>query len=693
MSPLVQQLDELLFSPTGWFAIAVDNQAVPGVRVPTLETGLTLVGEGSVATVVGRVRPEVLVADVDLAGERGHAVVEQLAAWCHRTGVWHLVRPSGGADGRHHLFMVPGEHSDQLEATVAGLRRSMKASARALDLRRSGHIRPLSAPHRHGAHTKPLGDLREALRGLRRALAPTTPKATNTSAASMRPPARSTDTATARAALAPKPRRRVDLPAPWANYLRTGVAPAHGGQDHSRSTDEVRATRAMLHAGHTAETAWALITAAHPDAMTRARANRRRWVAWVWNDVVEHDTTPPASDRTPSPETTAAVSAARQRLLDLAWTIPPRRRRSLLLVGHHVLDRIARTDTLRVPVPERDLVLDTGLTDRKTIRTALRLMDGALGALHTDTWDPKNAKDSSSYEFEVEAPPRQGVREIPPPGLHTPLPRGLWTQLPGQAHALWRTLQSSLSPLEVGAALHTSALTESPTSLPTAAQLRAGERALTELARAGLAHCTAEGTWVARNAPSLEHTQRAARRHDELAAQVATERAEYRNFTSSWSLEQARARKAQFTRERAWWNALDHAERAERRDAWRHQFDSLPVLEQERLKSQLAHRRLRVGVDEAARHRAWAQSLPHAEHASRASERQRRYDQLPRPLQQASVAAWERHRIRFGLHRHTPIDAAVPAYPDTANERDEAFLATQATLFDAHVRASEHGAA
>lgn len=725
MSALLQ-LDELLFSPTAWFAIAADNQAVPGVRLPTLETGLSLVGEGAVATVVGRVRPEVQVVDVDLSGERGHAVVEQLAAWCRRVDVWHLVRPSGGADGRHHLFVLAGDPAGKqvkdLHATVERLRVSMRASARSIDTRRSGHVRPLSAPHRLGGHPKPYGDLRTAVRALRAALSatPAAPLAPSASTPPQAPRPTARRSPVTRTPLAPtRPRRRVDLPPQWATYLRTGAAPPHAGEDQSRSTDELRATTAMLHAGHTAESAWALIAAAHPDAMSKARGNRRRWIAWVWNDVVERDTTTsstaagsravsadtapltgPEPSYLPSPAVAAAVAAARARLLERAWTLPLRRRRSLLLVGHHVLDRMARTDTCRVPVPERDLVLDTGLRDRKTIRAALRLLDGppagrpadvpagacsGVGVLHTDTWDPAK-KDSSSYEFEIHPAPDEGVREIPPPCIHTPLPRGLWTQLPGHAHALWRALVASPEALTVDQVLHASALTDTPTSAPSPAQARTGHQVLTELARAGLAHCTADATWVVRHAPGLEHTQRAARCHDELSAEVAAERAAYRSATSSWNLERARAHKAQFTRERAWWNALDPTERDRRRDAWRSEFDALAVLDQERLKTHLAQRRIRVGVDEPARHRAWLDALPRPDYATRVSERQRRYDQLPRPLQQASVAAWERHRARFGLDRHLVDDSQEFALlPDTAEERDRAHLETQ-TLRLAGVR-------
>ena len=73
----LRDLDELMFKPSGWFAIGADNQYVKGVRISSLEAGLSLVGEGQVATVVGRLRPHLRVVDIDLAGERGHAAAEQ----------------------------------------------------------------------------------------------------------------------------------------------------------------------------------------------------------------------------------------------------------------------------------------------------------------------------------------------------------------------------------------------------------------------------------------------------------------------------------------------------------------------------------------------------------------------------------------------------------------------------------------
>lgn len=73
VSKALTTLDAALFEPTGWFAIDSANSRVPGVAVPSPEAGLALVGQGTVASIVGRLRPGVCVVDVDLKGERGPA--------------------------------------------------------------------------------------------------------------------------------------------------------------------------------------------------------------------------------------------------------------------------------------------------------------------------------------------------------------------------------------------------------------------------------------------------------------------------------------------------------------------------------------------------------------------------------------------------------------------------------------------
>ena len=666
-------LDAALFQGDAWFAIDARNVRVAGVAVPSLEAGLALVGEGSVASIVGRLRPEVSVVDVDLEGEQGHAAAEAVAAWAARAGVWSLVRPSGGADGRCHVFVAPEDHRDALTRLVEDLRGRFRTSARRIDLRRD--VRPLSAPHRSSSHApRPYGPLTQALAELRaRPWAASTPMAVSAADRSWG----------GEAALSPRPRRSASLPSGWADYLRTGVRPPIGGEDKSRSTVEAIATGHLLRAGHTADSAWDAITAAHPDAMTKARANRRRWVRWVWNRAVEDDNAHSPTPRV-DPVVAAAVTAARARLHDLQWRYPARQRPALLLVGHHVLDRMARTRRRRVPVPERDLVLDTGITDRKTIRAALRALDGAVGLLDTDAWDPAD-RAASSFEFEIPEASVRGVRQIPPPSSHTPLPRGTWATLPRTCHTLWRVLQNTVEPQACAELAQRAGITSTREAEATASQVRATRAALTALARAGLAHCTAGAQWVARAAPEADHARRAATAHAAIEVSIIGERADYRATRASpWSVARAAALKAARAREQAWWHGLEHADRAQRHATWAARYDAMSVVGQEQLKARLVVRRVAAGVDEPARHDHWLDALSMDAYLERSVRRQAWFDGLPAPLQQAHAAAWARHRARYGISRGSPLAHSrrehADLLPSGRARRDDAFARAQFTL-------------
>ena len=97
---VVRDLDEVLFRPGGWFALSSGNQRVPGVVVPSLGAGLELVGQGDVASLVGRLNPGFRVVDVDVEGLVGHAVAEEVAGWCRGRGLWVLARRSGRVERR-----------------------------------------------------------------------------------------------------------------------------------------------------------------------------------------------------------------------------------------------------------------------------------------------------------------------------------------------------------------------------------------------------------------------------------------------------------------------------------------------------------------------------------------------------------------------------------------------------------------
>lgn len=706
---VVTALDELLFNPGRWFAIDTANQRVAGVVVPTLESGLRLVGSGPVASIVGRVRDEVLVVDVDVDGERGYAIAEQLTGWCVQQGLWSLVRPSGGAPGRAHVFIVPEDHEVQLRARVAELRATWRTTARAVDVRRD--VRPLSAPHRHGGRPRPLGVLSRLGEQLRARLPSSS--AIGTGAAE---PCESSRSTAARArgaalrsgagsgtALAPRPRRPAPLPAEWDAFLRAGISPEIPGQDQSRSAVEVIATGHLLRAGHTASSAWQLILQAHPRAMSKARANHRRWVAWVWNPAVRADLSwaagaarrfPAGSDgdeahRAASVVVTA-VTAAREALCELQWRVSARRRPALLLVGHTVLDRMERTGSLRVPVPERDLVLDTGIADRKTIRSCLRLMGGPpggvrpIGRLHTDSYDPQR-RDTSSHEFEIlpqasARPTPAGVRQIPPPGFHTPAP-GTWAALSPLAHSCWRALTQhpGLGLPELAAAAGLPTQRGQPA---TPSQLRTTRSALERLADSGLAVCDELGRWVATGIASEDHARQSVARYTELAEQVASERAEFRSTRASqWSAVRAADLKRQRGKERAWWDARAPLERAQRRSSYAAAFAGLPATGQAQNKARWAARRVAAGEDESRRHDDWLDRQSMDQVIARSVQRAARFAGLPPPLQQAYAAAWRQHRETFGIARGTALATSrleyVTALPDTTATRDTEFLQRQ----------------
>ena len=63
-----RDVDKFLFEPDQWFAIDSANHKVAGVAPGTLDQALALVGRGQVATIVGRLRPQVVAVDVDAAG-------------------------------------------------------------------------------------------------------------------------------------------------------------------------------------------------------------------------------------------------------------------------------------------------------------------------------------------------------------------------------------------------------------------------------------------------------------------------------------------------------------------------------------------------------------------------------------------------------------------------------------------------
>ena len=692
------------------FALDAGNQRVPGVVVPTLEAGLGLIGREPVASLVGRLRSQLRVVDVDLVGERGHAVVAALASWCVVEGLWHLVRPSGGADGRGHVYVAPGDRLEALEAVLQDLRSQFRAGPRTIDLRTA--VRPLSAPHRSGVSTRPGGDLHAALSTLRAVL--NAADIQTSRAVTRAAPGVSEPPSSRRSRLAPLRPTCSAIPVVWRAYLEGGIRPPIAGDDtQKRSNYEAIATATLLRAGCDVNEAWSTIQRAHPDAFTKARERGRSW--WsrcIWEPAVRaHDRFVPL----PHPQAgaaeasaagvvnsslidssderlLAAVEAARQAVQATAWTLSPRTRPAFLLVMHTVLDRMLRAGSRRVPVPERDLVLDTGLTDRTTIRAQLRRADGPVGFLDRTAWDPRK-RDTSSFEFEIplaEHPPGDslegtGVRQFPPLSSHTPsgsgIGRGVWNVLPPLAHQLWRALDRSREPETVENLGVQAQLVSNPGAALTVSQARTARFVLTALAAAGLATCTEGGRWVARPGLRPEVAAATRERHAAAAMQVDQERAKYRSRAQRgrlWDATRAAALKANLVREVAWWRGLSPMERRTRSTEWAGRYRRLPVYDQKLVKQALAERRVRAGGDERLRHDAWLDGTRSDDLLDRAITRAAWFAALPRPQQQAYAAMWAQHRADYAVPRSTALSMSrmefAAALPHSPSRRDDVFL-------------------
>lgn len=162
-SATLRALDLHLFGPTSWRALGAGNAQVPGVYPGSLDAALELVGRGPVATIYGRLAAYARVVDIDLCGPEhgadGYAVVDALEAWALEHDVWTVCRPSGGGDGRHHVYVLVKDrgrdHLPALIAEVARLRDWAGVSHSAIDVRE--FVRPLSAPHRTGAVVAQIG--------------------------------------------------------------------------------------------------------------------------------------------------------------------------------------------------------------------------------------------------------------------------------------------------------------------------------------------------------------------------------------------------------------------------------------------------------------------------------------------------------------------------------------------------------
>lgn len=604
-----REMDELLFKPSYWRALGPDNQQPAGVDLPSLEAGLVLAADPAasrVTSVFGYVRDDVVAVDIDVAphhGDAGNMLVRRICEWLRREGVWHVARPSGGGPGRHHVFAVPGGRRSEFLAYVAGVRRErgVPSKAKAIDVRQP--MRPLSAPHRSGRLTRPIGDLERAVARLRRlraqpasneqtagkaALKPITPRRARDKQSPPRPPGGAADVDLVEVPLhevpVPFPRRpdgtrrypdgparpyaapvsvRRRLPLPWVRYLAGGQEPDIGGTDSTSSAVGLRLTAALVSAGYTAAEAWREICSAHPDAAAHARgkADQNWWIKYQWNlqvsEYLEYHRAAPVGRRTPAPgpipdssedanpavAVQDAIEAACHVLHTQMWALYGHRERQQVLdVADWIVEQVARAQTLEIPCPLRNLEQDLAIS-RKTAIKSLRLLDGVLGDYQA-TFDPANPE-TSSHTFrlrESQAPYSPGVGQLPPPVPHTPPGQApAWPLLGRPAHVLWRRLDTS-QPRDTTELARLAGRTTTPHAEPTPDQVRCLRRHLKELARAGLASCDDTGRWTRRDSPTAEYVDQASRAQAEIDRRIERERHEYRAAPAyQWRREQREA--------------------------------------------------------------------------------------------------------------------------------------------------------
>ena len=677
-------IDELVFLPGSWRGLASDNTCVPGVRPSTLTQAMRLVGRGQVASVFGRLRHGVVAVDVDMA--RGDAVVADVVAWCVEAQLWHVVRRSG-RPGHAHVLIVVGARRAQLVAFCEQLRGAYGVSRSRIDVR--DQLRPLSAPHRSGT-TPPLpSGLGRAARAL--------PGALSGLSAAVAPPSVPVAVPSVTSLVArPVPRsiRPRDLPADWADYFTAGIPPAQvaGWSDASRSAVESTATWQMAAAGWSADKAWLAVSQAHPRAFTKARARGRRWwTTTVWNRAVDALTAaPPPLSRRREPDTQLGLRLAAHRdAWEAVWTsrYPDPRRHTLRRVLDVLLDRMARTSSPRVPCPQRDLVLDTGLS-RPTV-------SGALEELARDGWvvlersfDPASqTEDGRSHHAALPAQPpvasHQGgvLSGSLPPSPSTPQPLctppavRLAALLGPRLWHLYLALHAAPSPTTPADVASPAGWIPSPGALSprTARTVISG---LARLAGAGLAECDEHGRWTAVALEQASATTHAAAEQDHQQRQsvIDAERTAYaqvRDGRGTWERQrQAAWQRGAIARQlgaRLWWESLSPAEQAERRRTWANRYRALSPAEQGQVKTRLAERRqLAGGLSEDQLHETWTASLGQAEYHARSAERARWFRGLDLATQREFVARWEAHRVRWGIQRrpHSPTgvtDDTAPA--------------------------------
>ena len=602
-----------------------------------------------------------------------------LVAWCAERGLWHVVRDSG-QPGHRHVFVVIGDQLAALERFAEEIRVAYGVSRPRIDVRDA--VRPLCAPHRSGA-TPPLPRLTRARRTLASSLRglPPAPDVL---------PRRTPPPGTTPVPLVPPAAVRRPLPRAWAAYLAEGVLPEQVSRwsDQSRSAVEATVTFHMVVAGWSAEQSWLAIGTSHRFAMGKARTRGRAWwTAHVWNRAV----TDAAAQPNPTPgqraqraagdpdtgqvanDVTTAVRGLQAAFL-VAWDRYGRdRRHTLRFVLDTVYERMVRAGSATVPCPERDLVIDTGLTSRRVLREALaQLHDDGWLVLHR-SFDPTQ-DDPGTRSHHASLPDPRTAHPTPvglpsPPSSFTPLPAGVRATLGPELWHTWHSLppDSPTRPDGLPAALGL------PTgSTPSRDQVSTLLSRLQRLAVLGLAVCDEHGSWV-----RVDHIPEALRERAQQAlalrtSAVGAERTAYalvRIGQGRWARERtqaiARSQTSRYLAARQWFDQLPAAERQRRRSLYQARFAGLPTTRQRQVKDELARRRAAAGVvSEDAVRRAWIQAMTSEQYTERVVDRTLEFRALPPPLQAAKAAGWAEHRARWGISRDAapiPRPTRVPS--------------------------------
>ena len=179
----------------------------------------------------------------------------------------------------------------------------------------------------------------------------------------------------------------------------------------------------MVVAGWSAEQAWLAIGTSHRFAMGKARNNGRAWwTAHVWNRAVAYAAAHPAAplgpqdyrlaeavgQAGPGSEVTEAVRGLQAAFLASWGRYGRDRRHTLRFVLDTVCERMVRTGSATVPCPERDLVIDTGITSRRVLREALAQLDADGWLVLRRSFDPtQDAPGARSHHVSLpESSPR-----------------------------------------------------------------------------------------------------------------------------------------------------------------------------------------------------------------------------------------------------------------------------------------------